>query len=144
MRRPAGNGVTRLRRQPAVVDGRADRQDRAVVQQERGRPVRGGVAPAARTSSPWRRSDASVEYAFVETLPTKVWLCERPGLRGVDDRVVAGAVAEAAGADEVRRRYQVLRPGGTTSRRGAARGEGHGRHQHAEGGAPATVVPGLP
>ena len=92
---------------------------------------------------PWRRSDASVENAFVETLPTKVWLCERPGLRG-----------ETIGSSQARwLKPQVLMKyvAATTCCGPAARfparprrGEGHGRHQHAEARRTGAVVPGLP
>ena len=56
---------------------------------------------AAGRSCPAARSEASVEPASVDVLPTKVWSCDLPGWPGIDDRVVRQEVDELALADEV-------------------------------------------
>ena len=69
-----------------------------------------------------RCSFRSVEYAFVDVLPTNVWSCERPGCFGIHDRVVCGAVTRIAVADEVR--YAGLFGGAVVFVRGGEPGEG--------------------
>ena len=105
---PAGNAPTR----PSCCAGSRSSPraaSPAAVHDQRRHPVRGlvrgrwQVVPAA-----W--SEASVELASVDVLPTNVWSCDLPGLARVDDRIVHRRVAELAVADEVDAREHRSQP----------------------------------
>ena len=103
----------RARREAAVVDRRSERLHRLVVQEERRRPVGGGVGlrPAGRPVCPERRERR--ERVRRDVADERV-VVRQPGLPGEDDRVVPRAVAEAADADEIRRCSAPGRAGATS------------------------------